>query len=251
MDSLKGKTAIVTGGGRGIGRGVALALAAEGASVVVAGRTEAPLVDTCRAIEERGGRATHTVCDITVGADVDRCIEVALATFGGIDVLVNNAALIPQGNLLEVSEDLVRSALDAGPVATWRFMCRCHPHLRGGGTVVNVSSGAAIVPSAPKRGVYAMAKAGLNAVSRAAAMECAADDIRVNVIMPFAATDAVDQFLDEEPAHADQIVGSVPLGRIGDPEHDIGRAVVFLAGPDSGYLTGATLPLDGGLAYVR
>ena len=132
-----------------------------------------------------------------------------------------------------------------------RLMRRCHPHLRDGGVIINVSSGTTKAAAAPNRAAYAMVKAALDALTRAAAMEWAADGIRVNAIMPFARTDAVDAFLANEPEQAAAIVANVPLGRIGDPETDIGRAVVFLAGPDAAYLTGATLPLDGGLAYLR
>jgi NAD(P)-dependent dehydrogenase (short-subunit alcohol dehydrogenase family) len=251
MGILDGKSAIVTGGGSGVGRGIALALAHEGAAVVLAGRTKATL-DAARVdIEAFGGRAAVAVCDVTVSADIDACVALALDTFGSIDILVNNAALVPHGTLLEISEDVVEGAWDAGPLATLRLMRRCHPHLCGGGVIVNVSSGVTLAATAPNRGAYAMVKAALNALSRAAAMEWASDGIRVNVIMPFAKSDAVAAFLAEEPEHAAAVVAQVPLGRVGDPEQDIGRAVVFLAGPDSAYLTGATLPLDGGLAYLR
>ncbi len=251
MGILDGKTAIVTGGGSGIGRGISFALAGEGAAVVTAGRTERTLAETCRTIEERGGRAAVSVCDITVPDDVDACIALTVERFGGIDILVNNATLVPHGTLLETSEELADDTWRAGPLAAWRFMRKCHPHLCGGGSIINVSSATAITPSVPNRGIYAMIKSALGAVSRAAAMEWASDDIRVNTIMPFAKSDAVSRFLEEEPELAMQAVAQIPLGRIGDPEQDIGRAVVFLAGPDSAYLTGATLPLDGGLAYLR
>jgi NAD(P)-dependent dehydrogenase (short-subunit alcohol dehydrogenase family) len=250
---LEGKTAIVTGGGRGVGRGIALALAADGASVVVCGRTEEPLVETVGEIEARGGRAVWIVSNITVPVDVDACIALACEQFGGVDILVNNATLVPHGTLLDISEELVNEAWAAGPVAAWRFMVKVHPRLveRGGGAIVNVSSGAAIHPNVPARGTYAAIKAALGAYSRAAAMEWAGDGIRVNTIMPVALTDAFQSFMDNEPDGAAAVVAGIPLGRVGDPEMDIGRAVVFLCGPDATYLTGATLPLDGGLAYLR
>ena len=248
---LHGRTAIVTGGGTGVGRGIALALAGEGAAVVLAGRTPATLDATCDEIEARGGHALAAVCDVTSATDVDRCIATTLDAFGGIDILVNNAALVPHGSILDIDEDLVHAAWNAGPIAAMRLMRRCHPHLRSGGVIVNVSSGITKAATAPNRAAYAMVKAALDALTRAAAMEWAADGIRVNAIMPFARTDAVDAFLANEPAHAAAIAASVPLGRIGDPETDIGRAVVFLTSDDAAYLTGATLPLDGGLAYLR
>ena len=251
MGILDQKTAIVTGGGIGVGRGIALALAGEGAAVVLAGRTEATLDATRRDIEARGGRAAVSVCDITRPADVDACIALTVDTFGGIDILVNNAALVPHGTILGIAEATVDAAWQTGPLATMRLMRRCHRHLSGGGVIVNVSSGASKAAAVPNRAAYAMVKAALDALGRAAAMEWAANDIRVNSIMPFALTDAVSSFIENEPEQANAVIAQVPLGRIGDPELDIGRAVVFLAGPDSAYLTGATLPLDGGLAYLR
>lgn len=251
QERLAGQVALVTGGGAGVGRGIALALADAGASVVLAGRTKATLDATCADVEARGGRALVTVCDVTVPDDVDRALAAALGTFGRLDILVNNAALVPHGTLLDIDEDLLHAAWNAGPIATMRLMRRSHPHLRGGGSIVNVSSGITKAATAPNRAAYAMVKAALDALTRAAAMEWASDGIRVNAIMPFARTEAVEQFLASEPDHARAVEASVPLGRIGDPEADIGRAVVFLVSADAAYLTGATLPLDGGLAYLR
>lgn len=251
MKTLMGKTAIVTGGGHGVGRGIALALAAEGANVVVCGRTAATLAAVCAEIETRGGAAAAVLCDVTVPADLERLVAATLAGFGGIDILVNNAALVPRGALLQIDADQIQGAWDTGPVAALNLMRLCHPHLCGGGAIVNVSSAAAIQAHAPDRGVYAAVKAALNALSRAAANEWGADGIRVNSIMPFARTEAVERFFANEPAYAQTVLAAVPLGRIGDCEEDIGRAVAFLAGPAAVYLTGATLPLDGGTAYLR
>jgi len=253
VGALDGRVAIVTGGGRGVGRGIALALAGAGAAVVVCGRTAEPLDETVREVEARGGRAASIVTDVTATDDVDACLALTVDRFGGVDILVNNATLVPHGSLLEISEQLVNDAWAAGPVAAWRFMVRCHPHMRarGGGAIVNVSSGAAITPNVPERGTYAAIKAALGAYSRAAAMEWAADGIRVNAIMPVALTDAFTAFLEHDADAGAAVVAGIPLGRIGDPERDIGRAVVFLCSDDAAYLTGATLPLDGGLAYLR
>lgn len=251
MGILDGKTAIVTGGGAGIGRGIALALAGEGAVIVLAGRTAETLDAARDEIDRRGGRAASCVCDVSVSDDIDACIALAIATFGGVDILVNNAFLNPRGYLLDLSEETLQAAWETGPLAALRFMRRCHPHLVGGGAIVNVSSGASKAASSPTRGAYAMLKASLDALSRGAAMEWAADGIRVNVIMPVAETEVFSRFRAREPERAAAWEATVPLGRVGDPEADIGRAVVFLVGPDAAYLTGATLPLDGGTIYLR
>lgn len=251
MPKLSGRTAIVTGGGHGVGRGIALALSDEGAQVVVCGRTPATLAAVRQEIEQRGGRALDLVCDITRADDLKRLVAATLERFGAIDILVNNAALVPHGTLLDIDDDLIQAAWETGPLATLQLMRLCHPHLKGGGAIVNVSSGAAIGANVPQRGIYAAVKAALNAISRAAANEWGPDGIRVNTIMPVARTEAVDRFIAGEPERAAAAFGNIPLGRVGDCEQDIGRAVAFLAGPDAGYLTGATIPLDGGLGYVR
>jgi NAD(P)-dependent dehydrogenase (short-subunit alcohol dehydrogenase family) len=127
----------------------------------------------------------------------------------------------------------------------------CHPYLKGDGAIVNISSAASIQPRAHNRGIYAAVKSALNSISRAAANEWGSDGIRVNTVMPFARTEAVERFFTHDPEMAAAALAGIPLGRVGDCEQDIGRAVVFLVGPDSAYLTGATLPLDGGGAYIR
>jgi meso-butanediol dehydrogenase/(S,S)-butanediol dehydrogenase/diacetyl reductase len=251
MTDLRGRTAIVTGGGHGVGRGIAIALAEAGAKVVICGRTPETLAAVREEIEARGGEAQDVVCDITRRADLARLVETALARFGGIDILVNNAALVPHGTLLEIDDGLIQSAWDTGPIASLQLMRLCHPHLKGDGAIINVSSGSSIAGAVPLRGIYAAVKAALNAISRAAANEWGPDGIRVNTIMPIALTEPFERFMANEPERAAAAVAAIPLGRIGDCVEDIGRAVVFLAGPNARYLTGAILPLDGGAGYVR
>jgi meso-butanediol dehydrogenase/(S,S)-butanediol dehydrogenase/diacetyl reductase len=251
MGSLSGKVAIVTGGGTGIGRGIALALADAGASVTVCGRTAATLAAVRQEIEARDGRAQDVVCDITSNEDRRRLVATTLERFGAIDILINNAAGFPIGSLLQVDDGVLRAAWESGPMAALDLMRLCHPHLKGGGAIVNVSSAASIDAKAPGRGAYGAVKAALNALSRTAANEWAADGIRVNTIMPLAETEAIQRMRANVPERAAALTASIPMGRLGDCEADIGRAIVFLVGPDAGYLTGATLPLDGGTSYVR
>jgi meso-butanediol dehydrogenase/(S,S)-butanediol dehydrogenase/diacetyl reductase len=251
MLSLEGRVAIVTGGGHGIGRGVALALSGAGAQVVICGRTPETLAAVRREIEARGGAAADVVCDITRADDLQRLVATTLARFGGVNILVNNAALVPHGTLLEIDDGLIQAAWETGPIATLQLMRLCHPHLKGDGAIVNVSSGAAISANVPLRGIYAAVKAALNAISRAAANEWGPDGIRVNSIMPVARTEALDRFFASEPERAAAVLASIPLGRVGDCEDDIGRVAAFLAGPDARYLTGVTIPVDGGAGFVR
>jgi meso-butanediol dehydrogenase/(S,S)-butanediol dehydrogenase/diacetyl reductase len=202
-------------------------------------------------IEARGGDALDVVCDITCAPDRERLIAATLKRFGAINILINNAALVPHGSLLDISDETIAGAWETGPLASLHLMRLCHPYLKGDGAIVNVSSGAAIANNVPIRGIYAAVKSALNAISRAAANEWGPDGIRVNTIMPVALTEPFERFMANEPEQAQAVIANIPLRRIGDPEADIGAAVVFLVGPDARYLTGATIPLDGGSTYLR
>ncbi len=248
---LNGKAALVTGGGRGIGRGIALALAAAGAAVAVCGRSPEPLEQTVRDVIARGGQAKAVQCDVTDPAALQALVADVVAAYGGVNILVNNAMQIPRGTLLEISEETVNAAWVSGPLACLRLMRLCHPYLKGGGSVVNVSSGSSLSPDQPLRGIYAATKASVNAISRAAAVEWGPDGIRVNVLMPFGKSDSVARLLENEPGFAAEVLKGTPLGRFGEAEADIGRVVAFLCGPDAGFITGTTIPVDGGRSYLR
>ncbi len=251
MGSLDGKVAIVTGAGQGVGEGIALALAMEGASIVATGRTLAKLAATCAKIEGLGGRALPVAGDICRPEDIGRMVDRALARFGGIDILVNNAQTIHNLPLDELDDRMFGEVFDSGPFATFRFMKAVRPHMtaRGGGGIVNLASSAPVRWDARGYGIYSAAKQAIRALTRAAAHEWAPSGIRVNTIAPFAGSPALDRWVEIDPEGARAMLSMIPLGRIGDPETDIGRAVVFLVGPDAGYITGITLPLDGGQAF--
>ena len=136
-------------------------------------------------------------------------------------------------------------------LVTLRFMRACHPYLRDGGCVVNLGSSSAMRWDAVGYGAYTAAKEAIRALTRSAAVEWGPDGIRVNCILPLAMSPAMDGWIAAAPHEAEALVRTVPLGRVGDCEVDIGRAVVFLCGPDARYITGHTLPLDGGQAYLR
>jgi 2-hydroxycyclohexanecarboxyl-CoA dehydrogenase len=246
---LAGKVAIVTGAGQGGGMGAALALAAEGATVVLFGRTAAKVERVAADIVGRGSHAVAFAGDVTIEADLHAAIELAVGRFGRIDILVNAAQSPEMRNtpLLEIAPHVVADLWNSGAAATLAFMRAVHPHMArvGGGSIINFGSGAQFGPK--HYGVYAGVKAAIQAISRAAAMEWAGDGIRVNMVVPMVASPATDA----DPTPNEVLARIVPLGRIGDPETDIGRPIAFLAGDDSKFITGSTLMLDGGLTFLR
>tara|TARA_R110001583_G_scaffold91283_1_gene233338 strand:+ start:416 stop:1171 length:756 start_codon:yes stop_codon:yes gene_type:complete len=251
MAILDNKVAVVTGGGQGVGAGIALALAAEGAVVAVLGRTLATLEATCAEIHHRGGEAQAFVCDVTQADDIDAAVMEIVDEFGSIDILVNNAQIVPLGRLLEINDEEYQEGMDSGPLATLRFMKACYPFLRGDGSIVNLASSAAIRSDSAGFGAYAAAKEAIRALSRAAACEWGEDNVRVNCIMPLAMSPAMNRWVESGSDDVEAFLSTVPLGRVGDCEEDVGRVVVFLCGPDASYITGHTLPIDGGQAFLR
>jgi NAD(P)-dependent dehydrogenase (short-subunit alcohol dehydrogenase family) len=249
MGKLQGKVALITGAGQGVGQGIAYALAAEGASIAVVGRTQSKLEHSCAEIRRRGGMAEPFVCDVMQKDQIERCVEQVAARFGGVNILVNNAQVVPLGRVLEVSDEAFVQGIDSGPLATLRMMRACYPYLKGDGAVVNFASSAAVRWDASGYGAYAAVKEAIRALTRAAACEWGADGIRVNAVAPHAMSPGMAGWVAACPDEAAEFFKTIPLGRVGDCEQDIGRAVVFLVGPDAAYLTGATLPLDGGQAY--
>ena len=252
MGRLAGKTAIVTGASQGIGRGIALALAKEGAAVAVAARTAAKLDAVAREIEEAGGPALAVPCDVADRAAVFSLVEDVVNAFGRLDVLVNNAQGVPPNRRLQdVPVEDAELAWSTGPMAALHCMQAAFPHLsERGGSVVNLGSNTAVEGS-PLFGAYAMAKEAIRGLSKVAAREWGRFGIRVNVICPFAGSPAALAFNEARPEAAAAVLKATPLGRMGDCEDDIGRAVVALVSPDLSYLTGATLMLDGGLCILR
>ncbi|MFI1486747.1 SDR family NAD(P)-dependent oxidoreductase [Streptomyces sp. NPDC020747] len=247
---LAGKTALVTGAGQGVGRGIALAMAAEGAAVVITGRTEGKLKDTAGEIVERGGRAHLVVGDVGERGDVDRMVAETVRQFGGLDILVNNAQASVQRRLEETSYDDVELAYRSGPLATFHAMRVALPHLKASrGSVVNLGSSAA-VQGEVNFASYAMAKEAIRGLTRVAAREWGAYGIRVNVVCPAALSPAAEAYFTAHPDKAERVLAGIPLGRMGDPETDIGRAVAALVSDDMAYLTGATLMLEGGRTLI-
>jgi NAD(P)-dependent dehydrogenase (short-subunit alcohol dehydrogenase family) len=250
MSGIQGKIAIVTGSGQGIGQGIALALGKAGAHIMLAGKTPAKLEETKSCIEAAGGHAATVAANVSEPDDIARIVESTLTAFGGVDILVNNAQQAVLGPLLDLDDAGFRMTMDTGPWAVFRLMKAVHPHMkrRGGGAIINLASSAAISWNTSSVGVYACAKQGIRALTHAAASEWGPDGIRVNTIAPLGASPSFKAWLEAKPEGPDAYLATIPMRRVGDPEIDIGRVVVFLVGPDAGYITGATIPIDGGQA---
>lgn len=243
---LSGHVAIVTGAGSGIGRGIAVALAKEGAALVIVGRSAQPLNETVELIRPFG--PVHAVPGSVAERDTaDRAVAEAVSRFGRLDMLVNNAhTFAPLFSVEETPESDFRTHMESGFYGTLYFMQAAFPHLRErGGSIVNFGSMAGLqgwAGFAP----YAAAKEAIRGLSRAASRDWGKHKIRVNVIVPSAHSPISDAYM-SDPATHKVVIDSIPLGYLGDPELDIGRVAVFLAGDDSRYVTGQTLHVDGGM----
>jgi NAD(P)-dependent dehydrogenase (short-subunit alcohol dehydrogenase family) len=250
MTDLSGKVALITGAGQGIGQGVALAMASAGATVVVTGRTLAKVEATAQLVGERGGTALALACDVKSAADLAAAVEAAANRFGGLDILVNNAQEVPLGKLDDVTDEAFTAGFTSGPLAAMRLMKLARPHMtaRGGGTIFNFCSSAGIRWDMSGYGAYGAVKQAIRALTRAAAAEWGGEGIRVLTIAPHAASPGLKWWIENNPEEAEAFFRTIPLGRVGELEQDIGRALVALCGQDLAYLTGATIPLDGGQA---
>jgi NAD(P)-dependent dehydrogenase (short-subunit alcohol dehydrogenase family) len=245
---LQDKVALITGGGRGVGRGLALALAAEGARIFVCGRTAEPLQEVVDLVAERGSKAASHVCDVTNADDLTDLVARTVAEFGTIDILINNANVPVGGLLLDTDDQTYINALMAGPVATLRLMKLCHPYLKGGGTIINLVTGASLRSDPIGYGGYVSQKDAMRGLSRTAAVEWGPDGIRVHAIAPLA---GLETWIEHYPEEAAAYMAQIPLGRIGNAETDIGPVVVFLCSDASRYMTGNVIMIDGGKEYLR
>lgn len=246
---LDGKVALVTGAARGLGFAIATALSEAGATVVVSSRNLEACVDAADRISRTTGGVVRPM-RLHVGEwdKIELAVDEVFSDFGRLDVLVNNAGIAPLApSLLEVSESLWDKTLQVNLKGPFRLMAVAGDRMmrQGGGSIINISSIGAERPSPPEA-MYAAAKSGLNALTRAFAQEFA-PVVRVNSVMPGAfATDMAASWDDE---FVSLVTDRLPAGRLGRPE-EVGGIVVHLASDASAYTTGALIPVDGGRTAV-
>lgn len=247
--SLSGRSAVVTGAGKGIGRGIALCLAEAGADVMVSSRTQSELDGVVAEIKALGRQAGAHACDVTETAAMGELAAAAVETLGGVDIWVNNAGGLPDGTaryLTRTEPEQWQAQIDLNLTAVWSGAVAAAGAMTDGGSIINISSGAARGGQL-KNGPYGAAKAAVNSLTQTLSLELA-PNVRVNAVSPGPVP--TQNFIESTGYVGDrkEMIDKqmrIPLGRIGD-ERDIAAAVVFLASPASSWITGQVLLVNGG-----
>jgi len=243
---LANKVAVVTGGTSGIGEQIARKLVREGAHVLITGRSSTRGEQIA---EELGNTCRFHPADITQSASADEIMGAAIAHFGKVDILVNNAAIDHSGDLLNVPEYEIRATFETNTFAAIKLLQAAAINMQAkGGSIINITSRLASV-GVPTMAVYSASKGAMLALTRAAAVELAPMNIRVNAIAPgVTKTPLYDGWLagQEDPTAVEaDVVSKIPLRRLANP-NDVAAAVAYLASEEAAYLTGVSLPVDGG-----
>jgi NAD(P)-dependent dehydrogenase (short-subunit alcohol dehydrogenase family) len=254
MAEFSGKVAIVSGGARGIGRAAARKLAGEGASVVICSDREEQVEETVAALREEGLEVRGVRADVTSSADMKKLMDLAIETYGGVDVLVNSAGVQRYGTVVETEEEVWDEVLDVNLKGVYLASRYAIPEMRkrGGGAIVNLSS---VQAFASQTGVaaYTASKGGINALTRAMALDHAGDNIRVNAVCPASVDTPMlrwsadlfkgDESVEETLGHWGRMH---PLGRVARPE-EVAEVIAFLASARASFITGGDYKVDGGM----
>lgn len=249
MFRLDDKVAVVTGAASGIGQGIAELFARIGAQVIVADINLQAALAVAEGIEGQGGKALAMQVDVSDEANVIEAFDQVVAQFGGLDILVNNAAIFPKRPFLEVETEFWDKLQSVNLRGTFLCLREAIKHMKtsGGGSIVNISSVSSMQAVVYHNAAYNASKAGVNALTRTTALEFAADGIRVNAVLPggvpTAGAKAASSAIEIKGPMLGQ--GRIPLGGMGEPQ-DIANALLFFASPASRYITGQLLAVDGG-----
>jgi len=250
---LKGKIALITGGGTGIGKATAFLFSKEGAKVTIAGRREHKLLETLNIINKNGGDAQYVVGDKSIVSDTKRIVEETTNKLGGIDILVNNAGVFKNIKITDTPEQEYDYIMDINLKGTY-FMCKHSIPImteRGGGSIINIGSALGIKGfRASSTSAYSASKAGVIMLTKTLALELAPYKIRVNCICPGVVETELFETLgiskEKIPERIKKWDAFHPIGRVGTPE-EVAKGILFLASDDSAWTTGSIFNMDGGI----
>lgn len=246
MESLKGKTAIVTGASRGIGKAIAVKLAELGSNLVLNYRSDSKSVeDVIKEIESKGSKAIAVQGDVSVFSDAENIVKKAVEVFGSLDILINNAGITKDGLVLRMKEEDFDKVIDVNLKGAFNCIRHAAPVMvkQKGGKIVNISSVVGVTGNAGQIN-YSAAKAGIIGVTKSAARELASRGINVNAVAPgFIQTDMTEVLSDKVK---ESTLNGIPLKRFGSAQ-DIANMVAFLVSPSADYITGQVINVDGGM----
>lgn len=248
MSRLNGKVALITGGNAGIGEAIAKLFARESAAVVITGRRKDQLERVAGEIKRQGGRALTVTGSVTDETHVREAVAQTVRTFGRLDILINNAGIGDFGKKIHEMDDATwLRVLDVNITGVFRMTRAAIPEMlkAGGGVVINISSIASLV-GIPLLPAYAASKGALDALTRAIAVDYAAQGIRCNVVNPGLIETPMAESLLSNPAQMAEVLSHYPIARPGKPE-EVAKMVLYLASDDAAWVTGSTFTIDGGM----